>query len=58
MLAGTCAWSSSSVEAWYTVPCECSTGWSGEFCDDDIDGCAEDPCFTACTDVPANQVGS
>jgi len=53
---GTCNWDATSVDAWYIVPCDCTSGWTGDFCDEDIDGCAENPCFTACSDVPANQV--
>ena len=54
-ILGTCQWSVTSPDSWYTVPCECTVGWEGTFCDQDIDGCAQNPCFTACTDVPAAQ---
>ncbi|XP_067950366.1 uncharacterized protein [Watersipora subatra] len=47
-----------STASWYVKPCECTTGWTGDFCEVDIDGCAESPCFTTCTDVVASKVES
>ncbi|KAI0233186.1 Mucin-like protein [Lamellibrachia satsuma] len=43
------------------VQCNCSTGWEGDFCELDLDGCQDNPCTegTNCTDVtPAEQVAS
>jgi hypothetical protein len=39
--------------------CTCDTGWTGTYCDQDIDGCASGPCFpgVSCTDVPAPGTG-
>jgi hypothetical protein len=39
--------------------CSCTSGWEGALCDQDIDGCAGDPCAAgvACTDVPAPGTG-
>ncbi|ELU15120.1 hypothetical protein CAPTEDRAFT_228585 [Capitella teleta] len=39
--------------------CDCDSGWEGEQCQTDIDGCANDPCFDAvpCTDLKAPQTG-
>ncbi len=36
------------------------TGWEGEFCELDVDGCASFDCFmgVACTDVTAPGVGA
>ena len=42
--------------SWYVVQCDCDEGYTGQFCDEDVDGCAESPCFGACTDVVASQV--
>ncbi|KAK7093001.1 hypothetical protein V1264_008666 [Littorina saxatilis] len=35
--------------------CNCTIGWDGDDCEDDFDGCAQDPCIPGqdCTDVPA-----
>ncbi|XP_070536985.1 mucin-like protein [Ptychodera flava] len=27
------------------VPCKCFNGWTGDFCEDDYDGCQDDPCY-------------
>ncbi|XP_067936855.1 mucin-like protein [Watersipora subatra] len=36
------------------VQCICDQGWEGERCDDDTDGCADNPCNNVnCTDVEA-----
>ena len=34
------------------------TVFAGDHCDEDVDGCAGDPCFTGiqCTDVPPSQL--
>ena len=53
---GACQWDVYSTAAWFVVPCACTTGWTGAFCNVDIDGCADSPCFTDCSDVPVNQV--
>ncbi|KAI0231854.1 hypothetical protein LSAT2_017799 [Lamellibrachia satsuma] len=39
--------------AFRLVACQCDIGWTGEFCDDNFDGCADTPCMmgTTCTDV-------
>ena len=57
LLSGTCV-GIDTADAWYVEPCECTTGWTGDLCDEDIDGCAEGPCFTLCTDVKASKVMS
>ncbi|KAK2158335.1 hypothetical protein NP493_1807g00024 [Ridgeia piscesae] len=35
------------------VQCNCSTGWEGDHCESDLDGCQDNPCTegTNCTDV-------
>ncbi|KAK2181108.1 hypothetical protein NP493_410g01020 [Ridgeia piscesae] len=35
------------------VQCNCSTGWEGDFCELDLDGCQDNPCTggTNCTDL-------
>ncbi|XP_023930884.1 uncharacterized protein LOC106158645 [Lingula anatina] len=40
----------------YQVACNCSTGWSGDNCETDTDGCDQNPCpqGSNCTDVPAD----
>ena len=40
---------------WYTA-----SGWEGDFCDADVDGCANFDCFMGvdCVDVPAPGVGA
>lgn len=45
-----------SALSWFVVQCDCATGYTGEFCNEDVDGCAESPCFGACTDVVAADV--
>ncbi|KAK2178081.1 hypothetical protein NP493_563g01009 [Ridgeia piscesae] len=43
------------------VQCNCFTGWEGDYCELDLDGCQDNPCTagTNCTDVtPAEQVAS
>ena len=52
---GTCV-ASENEASWYVEPCECTEGWTGDLCDEDIDGCAENPCFSLCTDVVASKV--
>ncbi|XP_066276376.1 uncharacterized protein [Branchiostoma lanceolatum] len=41
------------------VACMCGDGLEGTFCEVDIDGCEDDPCYMGvnCTDVPAPGVG-
>ncbi|XP_078670158.1 uncharacterized protein LOC144910683 isoform X24 [Branchiostoma floridae x Branchiostoma belcheri] len=41
------------------VACQCGPGLEGTFCEVDIDGCEDDPCYMGvnCTDVPAPGVG-
>ncbi|CAL1534931.1 unnamed protein product, partial [Lymnaea stagnalis] len=44
------------VSPYYTiVACDCNTGYSGDHCEQDKDGCANSPCpqSTNCTDIPA-----
>ncbi|XP_064385364.1 uncharacterized protein LOC135334155 isoform X9 [Halichondria panicea] len=40
--------------------CLCPQGWEGDFCEDDVDGCANFDCFMSvnCVDVPAPGVGA
>ncbi|KAK2151947.1 hypothetical protein NP493_2549g00003, partial [Ridgeia piscesae] len=43
------------------VQCNCSTGWEGDHCESDLDGCQDNPCTegTNCTDVtPEEQVST
>ena len=54
-LLGACV-ASENEASWYVEPCECTEGWTGDLCDEDIDGCAENPCFSFCTDVVASKV--
>ena len=49
---------SENEASWYVEPCECTEGWTGDLCEEDIDGCAENPCFSLCTDVVASKVMS
>ncbi|KAK2190863.1 hypothetical protein NP493_66g06040 [Ridgeia piscesae] len=37
------------------VQCNCSTGWEGDYCEADYDGCQDNPCTegTNCTDLTA-----
>ncbi|XP_077996694.1 uncharacterized protein LOC144450002, partial [Glandiceps talaboti] len=37
------------------VTCKCTPGYTGDFCGEDYDGCADNPCFPGvnCTDLPA-----
>ncbi|KAK2181411.1 hypothetical protein NP493_400g02031 [Ridgeia piscesae] len=43
------------------VQCNCSTGWEGDHCESDYDGCQDNPCTegTNCTDVsPSEHIAS
>ncbi|KAK2161673.1 hypothetical protein NP493_1565g00035 [Ridgeia piscesae] len=43
------------------VQCNCSTGWEGDHCESDFDGCQDSPCTegTNCTDVsPSEHIAS
>ena len=39
--------------------CVCPSGYEGSQCELDLDGCADNPCYSEviCTDVPANEIG-
>ena len=41
------------------VLCECKSGWTGENCSQDIDACADNPCYPSvnCTDLPPPSAG-
>lgn len=38
--------------------CICPAGLEGTFCENDIDGCAINPCYDGCTDVPFTNLQS
>ncbi|KAL5009486.1 hypothetical protein ScPMuIL_011791 [Solemya velum] len=42
-------------DSYYLVPCTCTEGWTGDNCEEDVNGCADDPCpvGTTCTDIAA-----
>ncbi|XP_023932116.1 uncharacterized protein LOC106156983 [Lingula anatina] len=56
---GTCKFNIESTDLFTEVPCECPSGREGNYCERDIDGCADNPCFTgvACVDVAAPGTG-
>uniref|UniRef100_H2XTA3 EGF-like domain-containing protein n=1 Tax=Ciona intestinalis TaxID=7719 RepID=H2XTA3_CIOIN len=57
---GSCQWTDTlrgGSESYGLVPCDCMEAYDGAECMDDADGCADDPCFTNCTDVPAPGLG-
>nr|XP_022296650.1 mucin-like protein [Crassostrea virginica] len=43
----------------YKVPCECNIGYTGEHCDENIDGCEDNPCPLGrnCTDLSPEDEG-
>ena len=51
--------SSLSSQSFRYAACRCETGYSGDDCRDDLDGCADDPCISGqtCTDIPAEEHG-
>ena len=34
------------MTAFTVVPCQCSVAYDGQFCENDRDGCADNPCDT------------
>ena len=57
---GKCNFAVDSAQTLTVVPCECAPGYGGDFCQLDIDGCADQPCFSGvlCTDVAAPDLSS
>ncbi|KAI0239341.1 Mucin-like protein [Lamellibrachia satsuma] len=57
---GKCNFAVDSAQTLTVVPCECALGYGGDFCQLDIDGCADQPCFSGvlCTDVAAPDLSS
>ncbi|KAK2160224.1 hypothetical protein NP493_1661g00003 [Ridgeia piscesae] len=57
---GKCNFAVESTQTLTVVPCECSLGYGGDFCQIDIDGCADQPCFSGvlCTDVAASDLSN
>ncbi len=43
----------------YKLPCNCETGFGGQYCEDDLRGCGQSPCpsFTTCEDDSDINVG-
>lgn len=55
---GTCLFDQLANGQYYSsifrvVACQCDVGWTGEYCEENFDGCADSPCTmgTTCTDV-------
>ncbi|XP_064597770.1 mucin-like protein, partial [Liolophura sinensis] len=48
---------SSNGTAFTVVPCSCNSGWIGDNCNQDYNGCADEPCpkGTTCTDLSPDQ---
>ena len=44
---------------YYQEQCMCSAAYEGDFCEEDVDGCRQNPCQdpSLCEDVPAPAVG-
>ncbi|XP_056001709.1 uncharacterized protein LOC125655815 [Ostrea edulis] len=57
---GTCGFNVDSSDQFFIVPCTCVTGYDGNFCENDQDGCAANPCWPGvdCTDVLARDLSS
>ena len=57
---GKCNFAVESTQTLTVVPCECALGYGGDFCQVDIDGCADQPCFSGvlCTDVAASDLSN
>ncbi|XP_061167956.1 serine-rich adhesin for platelets-like [Saccostrea echinata] len=56
----TCGFNVDSSDQFYIVPCTCVTGYDGDFCQNDMDGCAASPCFpgVTCSDVLARDLAT
>nr|XP_026689472.1 neurogenic locus notch homolog protein 1-like [Ciona intestinalis] len=57
---GTCLWEESIVngtDKYGLVQCNCEAAYDGVNCNEDANGCAGNPCFGNCIDVPAPQSG-
>ena len=39
----------SVLYSYQVVLCECLPGWTGDFCEDNFDACADNPCFLGIT---------
>lgn len=52
----TCLWVEDNRDNFVDVQCNCSDGHAGRYCENDEDGCVGHPCFSVCTDVPAEQL--
>ncbi|KAL5013300.1 hypothetical protein ScPMuIL_007570 [Solemya velum] len=55
---GTCKFDIESIDIFTVVPCDCQTGYESDFCERDIDDCANSPCYpeVVCEDVAAHQL--
>ncbi|KAI0238816.1 hypothetical protein LSAT2_010422 [Lamellibrachia satsuma] len=44
-------------QSFRVVQCSCSKGWGGDYCEEDFDGCQDNPCTegTNCTDMTADE---
>ncbi|XP_023933575.1 uncharacterized protein LOC106153406 [Lingula anatina] len=52
---GTCVFHEEQMSSFAFAYCMCQDGYGGQFCEEDIDGCADNPCYfgVVCHDVPA-----
>lgn len=49
-------WVEDNNDSFVDVQCNCTQGRSGRYCETDEDGCVGNPCYSGCTDVPAEQL--
>ena len=58
---GTCDYSAEMIQVGSIdqVECNCDPAWTGQYCNQDVDECIDQPCFenVTCTDNPAPQSG-
>ncbi len=51
---GTCNYNADYGQPFQIVPCICTEGWNGDFCENDIDACVQGSCDSQvlCIDIP------